>query len=162
MLSPGSRCALRTAMLVGLLAMLVGACGGASESSQRRAGIYAAVIRALVPADDITDSVEHTVFVGTRLEKGLPLDLQAELLRELEEFDDLRFVDAPAEAIDEAVDGQPVRNEGVYVEFGVVPDRGTVARVDALVYADEDDRERSSFRVEKVGTQWTVVDREPL
>lgn len=141
--------------LIGVVAsLLLAACGDAEPGSEREADIYAAVIRALVPPDDDTTRVTKEVFIGGG-DGGVPLDLQADVLQELGEYERLRFVDDRAEAVEEDPP-HLVRNHGVYLEIGAIPERGTRVDVDALRYVDDDNRERLRVRVVRVAGAWTV------
>jgi hypothetical protein len=119
--------------------------------------VYAAVVRGLVPPENEDDrSVSRHVFVGETPDP-VPLDLQADILAELDEYENLRFVDDPSEAIDEDPP-RPVKNEGVYLEFRDVPESGRVRIVDLLRYVDEDDSEPLRVVVEESGGTWSLVE----
>lgn len=143
--------------LIGVAAsLLLAACGDAAPGSEREADIYAAVIRALVPPDDDATMVTREVFIGSG-DEGVPLDLQADVLQELNEYEGLRFVDDRAEAVEDAPP-RLVHNQGVYLEIGPIPERGTRLEVDALRYLDEEHQQRLRLDVTRTAGAWTVGD----
>jgi hypothetical protein len=117
------------------------------------------VIRGLVPPEKEDDtSVSRYVFVG-QIPEAVPLDLQADILAELENYENIRFVDDRAEAVD---DDPPhvVKNEGVYLEFRDVPETGRRRTVDVLRYVDEDHQEEMQVTVEDTSGTWAVTGAE--
>jgi hypothetical protein len=102
--------------------------------------------------------VAREVFVGTPSDVSISLELQAAMLAALDEYDTVRFVDEPSEAIDEDAAGHVVRNGGVYLELGRVPDAGTVVRIRVLRYVDVDDESTLTLRLERSGGEWRVTD----
>jgi hypothetical protein len=144
-----------------LVVVLFGACSRSSSSGDREAQIVAASVRALVPPEDDETKVTRAVFVGPPGTEGrASLDLQADVLKELDEFESLRFVDDRAEAI-ESEPPRAVHSDGVYLEVGPVPDTGSRVTVPALRYVDRKHQQRLRLHVAKSGSTWTVtsVDR---
>src|SRR5262245_57136691 len=137
-----SRIASSTALLTLVAAVLFGACSDTSSSGDREAKIVAASIRALVLPEDDETKVTRAVFVGSPATEGrASLDLQADVLKELDEFESLRFVDDR----DEAISDKPpraVHSDGVYLEIGPVPESGSRVTVPATRYIDRHHRRR--------------------
>ncbi|HEX5097084.1 MAG TPA: hypothetical protein VFX21_13750 [Acidimicrobiia bacterium] len=138
-------------------ALLFGACSDSSPSGDREAKIVAAAIRALVlPTNDET-KVTRTVFVGAPEQPGrVSLDLQADVLNELDEFESLRFVDARAEAIEDDL-SRRVHGDGVYLEIGPVPETGSRIVVPALHYLDRNHQSRLRLHMARSGSTWSVT-----
>jgi hypothetical protein len=145
-------------MLVAVVgAVLFGACGDSSSSGDREAQIVAAAVRALVRPEDDETKVTRAVFIGAPDERSrASLDLQADVLKELDEFESLRFVDDREEAIS---DKQPraVHSDGVYLEIGPVPETGSRITVPAFRYIDRNHQRRLRLHMAKSGTTWTVT-----
>ena len=142
-----------------LVAGAVSSCGDSSPTSTRDADIYAAIVRALVPPEDDETKVTREVYVGSGAD-GVSLDVQADVVQELDEYERIRFVDEQAEAVDDEPP-MAVHNGGVYLELGDIPERGTTVRVDARRYVSEDDDERLTVTVERAGGTWGVADVVP-
>ena len=119
-------------------------CSSSSRTTHNEAGIYAAVIRAAVPPETDDDDVSREIFVWH--DGGVPLELQAGILQELEEYERVRFIDDPEEAIETEAPNS-VRNDGVYLEFTDLRQTGERARVDVLRYVDEADRDELLVRL---------------
>jgi hypothetical protein len=87
--------------------------------------------------------------------------VQADVLKELEEFESLRFVDDREEAIS---DKQPraVHSDGVYLEIGPVPEAGSRIIVPAFRYTDRNHQRRLRLHMTRSGSTWTVTSIEGL
>jgi hypothetical protein len=149
-----SRAALGGVVAATVVLALFSACGRSSPSTNRESEIYAAAIRALVPPEIDEEDVSREVFVGQR-DGTIPISLQSDILQELTDFDHLRFVDEPAEAIDRDPP-RAVKNEGVYLEFRDVVAEPRTARVRVLRYVDADDRRDFVLDLERSGGIWST------
>jgi hypothetical protein len=134
---------------------MLSACRESSSSTNRESEIYAAAIRALVPPEADEEHVSREVFVGQRNDT-IPIGLQSDILQDLREFDHLRFVDEPAEAIDRDPP-VAVKNGGVYLEFREVVAGPRTARIRVLRYVDADDRRDLVIDLERSGGVWSTA-----
>jgi hypothetical protein len=151
----------RSAWLAAVIALasglFVAACDRASPDDDREAKVIAASVRALVPPQDDEDKVTRDVFLGSPTEGAVALDLQADVLQDLKEYESFRFVDDRSEAIEEDPP-RAVHNDGVYLEIGPIPTTGSRITVPALRYTDEDHQERLDLDLRRTGTRWAVTD----
>jgi len=146
----------------------VGSCGAeGGRSVERGAEVYAAAIRALVSEppghpDIGAEQRDRVVYAGPLGEKvDISLEVQVAVVEELEEFATIRFVDSRNEAIDDDEQGKPVREDGVLLLLGRIPD-GRSPSVEATRYVDVDRDARFRLTVERSGETWTVVDVESI
>lgn len=130
-------------------------CGDSSPATASEAEIYAVVVRTLVPPENDEETVTRDVFVG-REDDSVPLDVQAEVLQELSEYEHIRFVDERNEAIDDDPP-MPVHNDGVYVEVRSLNQGSQTAYVRVLRYIDENDQAEVELDLERVGGVWSVT-----
>jgi hypothetical protein len=151
-----SRIAASTVFLALAGAVLLGACSDSSPSADREAQIVAAAVRALVPPSDDETTVTRDVFVGGDEDTRASLTVQADVLKELDEFESIRFVDDRSEAISDTPP-HAVHSDGVYLEVGPVPKTGSRITVPALRYIDRDDQDRLRLRLARSGATWTVT-----
>lgn len=104
------------------VAVLLAGCGQGTDRREDAAGeIYAAAIRWLV--DDARPAGPTTgerVFVEAVDGAVIPLPVQVDVVNRLEETLAVRFIDSRQEAIDTALPGDPVREEGILVGLGAV------------------------------------------
>ncbi len=129
-------------------------CSSPSRTTHSEAGIYAAVIRATVPPENGEgDDVTREIFVWR--EPAVPLELQASILQELDEYERVRFIDDPEEAI-EADAPMAVRNDGVYLEFTALQATQQEAHVDVLRYFDEARQDELVVVLVRSGGAWSV------
>jgi len=128
----------RGASVVALVILV--ACGSASPSSgqARAAAVYSAVIEWVV--GPVAPDETPTVYVLPRDGHQLSLEVQTEVINALAPLAKLRFIDEQDEALvddDEAPDGAGpplVRDEGILLRLGPVPERGNRVRVDVDRY----------------------------
>jgi hypothetical protein len=156
------------AVAVVLLALVVAACStfgdARSEEQDRAAQVYEAVVRWFILAASSDD--KPVVFVEPRGEGSvIGLSVQSELIRAVDDVADVRFIDARDEALEEDDEGQlHVRDGGLLLRFGPVPETGTPVDVDVdrFVRSEGEDQEvvyeSLRFTVEDEGESWGVVD----
>jgi len=154
-------------MTIALLALLLtAACGDDDAPAQpdpveREIAVYVATIRALVVDADPgaeADGPAGVVYVASRDEQPIGVDVQAGVVVELDGWATIRFVDTDEEAIDSADPAAPVRDEGLLLGLGSVPD----GAFEVEVYADRyDGPERTivyAVRLRRVGANWTLAE----
>jgi hypothetical protein len=144
----------------------LGSCGSeATPDTERNAEVYAAVIRALAAQapPDVTgnEERERVIFVGPLDEESpISLEVQAATLEHFENAETIRFVDHREEAIDSELPEAPVRDDGMLILLGTVPD-GAAPSVDAELYLDRDDVTRFTATAQRRDGDWTVLTLEP-
>jgi hypothetical protein len=143
-------------------ALAVGSCGSEDKpTTERDAGVYAAVIRALAPEEpgDLgteVDELDPTVYVGPLDDDvEISLEVQVAVVDDLEDFATVTFVDSSDEAIDDTKEGEPVLKNGVLLLLSAVPTEPSPS-IGAERYSDLDDAARYRVTVEKSGGEWTV------
>lgn len=145
------------------LTVALPSCGDDAPDTPRAGRVYAAVVRAMVPVLEGDEQVSRDIYVAAVDEaEPIPIGVQAETVEQLDEYSNVRFVDARDEAIATDEPDAPVRNEGVLVVVGSVPERGDEVRIDVERYVDERDDESYRLTVAQVGTRWEVVDPPPI
>src|SRR5436190_13221461 len=120
---------MRPVRLLLLSAVLTGAalagCGDDKPKAPEKAstsGVYAAVIRSLLlPALPDQELKDRRVFVVARAGVKVNLDVQANVVRFLEDDAKVQWVDDPDEALMGDEVGAPVRSDGIVVGVGPVP-----------------------------------------
>jgi hypothetical protein len=151
----------RTLVLAAVIAVLVTACtGGGSNTSDRRAAIYSAVIRAVLadtPHPKI--SKDTSVFVVAAHERSpISLEVQADIVAELHELATIRFVDHRVEAIDDSNPNRPVKNNGVLITLGKIPSGANPVTVNAGRYLNATDTVTYRVTVKRTKTEWKPID----
>lgn len=161
---PGRRLGAPVAcLLAAVLVLLVPlACsdGEGSGGTDRRVEIYGLVMdwlleRERFPADPGEEPDETpTVFVD-HLNRSIDLDVQVGLVGRFEGEFELRFVDALSEAVDDSDPEAPVRNDGVLVGLGMIPEEPPYL-VRAEVYRERGDLDAYRFELVPSGEDWVM------
>ncbi len=142
------------------LVLMTASCGSgqSGDAVDRASAIYAIVIRAVVskPAP-LPEPLDMPVFVVAGERATLSLEVQAAVADELHEFATIRFVDEASQAVDVDEPGRPVREHGVLVTLGEIPDRGDVVTVEAERYERADATLDYRVRVELTDSTWTTT-----
>ena len=138
-------------VLIISLAAGVAACAGTSVSEERDAAVYAAVVRWF--ATDLDPATP--IFLDGQ--DGIEIDLvvQAGVLRLLEGFEVVRFIDTLSEAVDETVPGSPVRAMGIFVRLGSISGDQQVS-VTAARYISEDETATYVFTLSRRQGEWEI------
>ena len=138
--------------LVLVIAAGATACVTTSATEERDAAVYAAVVRwfgaGLDPAT--------TIFLDSQDDTQIDLVVQVEVLRLLEGFEVVRFIDTLNEAIDETVAGAPVRDMGIFVRLGSISGDRTVS-VAASRYISGDETTGYVFTFTRRQGEWELV-----
>jgi hypothetical protein len=141
-------------------AALLGGCGdGTSAEEGSIADLYSAAIRWLVEDGSEGESpAPERVFIEAVGEEGIPLEVQAEVVTQLKDVISVRFIDAREEAIVFEEPGDPIREDGVLLGLGDVPDidRSPV-RLYADRYRDVYDVVAYELLLERRGGTWQVT-----
>jgi hypothetical protein len=134
----------------------------------RSAGIYAAVISALIAGgytnydpwppvtyiDATARSSAGPVAVKDVVTRPIPVEVQHRIGAALAAHTEVQFVDDPQSVI------QPdsrVRDHGVLVTLAPVPPAGRPVRIGARSYVGNLGRKSCTFIVDRAGTQWQVT-----
>ena len=185
------------AAAVGALALLSG-CGDDEKNvsaAERDPAIYSTVLREMVlaeipptgAADGDDSGALPILYVSGADGESVAVDVQAEVVKNLKDEAEIRFVDVPEDALvtDDESDGsgdggegdgsgnggttvsttvgdEPVQDDGVLTIFGPLPEDGTTVQVDVEIYRNStDDR---SYVVTLAGSQakWVIRSVEPV
>ena len=150
----------RTFVLTATVAVVVAACtSGGSNTSDRPAAIYSAVIRAvLADTSNPKISSDTSVFVVALHERSpIPLEVQADIVEELHELATIRFVDHRVEAIDESSPNRPVNDDGVLISLGKIPSGANTVTVNAGRYLNATDTVTYRVTLKRAKTQWKPI-----
>ena len=144
------------AVLLGLCA-LVASCTDLSPSKERASDVYVAVIRWFAAEQQADEPVK--VFVEPRGEgSSINLDVQAEVVTAVEDVAQVRFIDGRDEALEDLGDGVlTVRDGGILLAFGPVPNDAADVDVEVDQYVDETMVRTYRFVLRRDGEQWVVA-----
>jgi hypothetical protein len=143
-----------------LLAVSMGltACTTSSpiEGTARNAAVVEQVIRSIVEDEPTEPDVMPVVYVVGG-ETSISIDVQASVAASLVNEMDIRFADERAEAIDESLEQAPVRDAGVLLVIGKVPNEGR--RIDVLAerYRAVDDVDNVVVSLRWREPEWSVT-----
>ena len=122
------------------------------------ASAYAAALAPFMPVADPEE--QPNVFVAP-FEETLALELQVAIIELLGEGYDVKFVDDPATAVDADAVGRPVRDDGLLIVLGTIPnDPPYVVRVEE--YHREDDVSAQLVTLVWRTDHWEVASEEPV
>jgi hypothetical protein len=144
-----------TAVTVATLA----GCGSSSDAEDSRpADVYVATIQRVLADESPSNGTDElpVVYVVPLGENAIDATVQAEVAGDLREAADVRFADERSEALDEDEPGQPVRDDGLLIAIGDVPERGNPVEVEVEIYRSEADSSSRLFTVSRRGSHWTV------
>lgn len=142
-------------------AVVVGGCGdddGGTRPGQ--ADAYVVVLDWLLDRPEAgfgEDCGDDVVFVESIGSDQIPLEVQVDLIDHYADEVELRFIDAREEAVDQAVDSEPVRNHCVLIGLGIVPD-GAVIEVRGELYQTQHHVLGFRFDLAAGGQRWSMLD----
>jgi hypothetical protein len=144
--------------LVGVSAVAICACGGDDDPQPVAvdASTYVAAIDEFLPPS--ADPEERpVVFIVPVADESLALETQVAVIDALAETHDVRFVDDPAAAVDDGIEGEPTRDGGTLLGVGVVTavEPHTI-RVE--VYRERGEVEAHLVTVAVRGERWVAID----
>jgi hypothetical protein len=161
-------------LAVGLGALAaIGSCGGDGDevsSAERDAGVYEVVLRNLVLADLPPKADEDplpVVYVVGADGTTVPVDIQVNVVKPLKDEAEIRFVDARGDAVlDEAPEGddreEPVRDNGVLVTFGALPETGSTIEVEVDIYSSVGDERAYNVTLAGGPSRWQIRSAAPI
>ena len=143
-------------MLVGLLSVAV-SCTDLSPSKERASDVYVTVIRWF--AEQNAGEAPLKVFVEPRGEgSSINVDVQAEVVTAVEDVAAVRFIDARDEALVDNGEGVLiVRDNGVLIAFGPVPNDAADVTLELDQYVDETTVRTFRFALSRSGGQWVIA-----
>ena len=154
--------------LVAVATLGVAACNddiaAPTDPNRRLVEIYAATIQAVAthsrPDLAEQESIDKVVYLASREGVTIDINVQAGIVVELEDWATIRFIDAIEEAIETGEPDAPVRDDGVLLGLGSIPEGVASVSVSADRY--EGDSHLTVFDVElaRRAGEWSVV--EPL
>ncbi|MGY6502714.1 MAG: hypothetical protein ACXIVQ_17690 [Acidimicrobiales bacterium] len=131
------------------------------DPNARLTNIYAATIRSVVTFErpDLTldEPIEPVVFVSPREDVEIGLDVQAGVVIALENWATIRFIDEIDEAIDRNEPDGIVRDGGMLIGLGPVPDGTSNVTVGADRYERADEMMVFELQVQRRSGTWSVT-----
>jgi len=125
----------------------------------RTAAVYESILDWMLDEEggiDSGDRPEWVMFVATRSEEPIDIDVQVAVVEALDPRIFVRFIDERTEAVDADSDDEPVRDDGILVGLGAVPREGDSVEVYADRYRDSDDVEAWHMTVHRSGDSWEL------
>ncbi len=143
------------AVLVGLCCFAA-ACTDLSPSKERASEVYATIIRSF--AEDSDGEPPLKVFIEPRGEgSSINVDVQAEVITAVEDVAEVRFIDARDEALEDTGDGVlVVRDGGILLAFGPVPNDAADVTVEVDQYLDGTSVRTHRFVMRRSGEVWLM------
>jgi len=140
--------------------VLAGGCaGGTSAEDGSVAAAYQVAVEWLVEeGGDPGAPLPERVFIEAVGEDGIPLEVQAELVNELQDLMAVRFIDAREEAIELTEPGDPIREGGVLLGLGDVDADRSPVRLYADRYRDVHDVVAYELLLERRGRTWRLAE----
>jgi hypothetical protein len=151
----------------------VGSCGGDDDhvsAAERDAGVYEVVLRDLVLSDLPPTADEDplpVVYVFGAEGTTIPVDIQVNVVKPLKDEAEIRFVDAREDAVlDEVPEGddreEPVRDNGVLVTFGALPETGSTIEVEVDIYASVGEERAYDVTLAGGPSRWKIRSAAPV
>lgn len=142
----------------------VSSCGQDADDPETGDGRTAAVYESILdwmldeePGITADAKPEWVMFVGSRSEGQVGLDVQVAVAEALESRIFVRFIDERSEAVDVDSDSEPVRDGGLLVGLGAVAEDGESVEVYVDRYRDAGDIEAWLVTARHAGETWDIV-----
>ncbi len=146
------------------IAVTLAACDTADDDPTagdgREAAVYESILGWVLDDEPVAvadERPEWTMFVASRFEAPIGVDVQALVVEALDERVVVRFIDARAEAVDEGQEDLPVRADGLLVGLGAVPPEGDRIGVYVDRYRNVGDVQAWEVTVRRAGVKWEVA-----
>jgi len=133
---------------------------GALAGDERAAAVYEVILDRLIadePGIGGEEQADWVLFVATRSEEVIDIDVQVGVVAALEPAVEVRFIDDQTEAIDTELEDQPVRDLGLLVGLGAVPPDGDTVEVYADRYRNANQIAAWQFTVSLVEGSWELT-----
>ena len=140
-------------------AVQTGCSGSAGDAVSRDAQVYVATIRDVLaeqPPPEEPDVLPLVYVVGVG-EHDIPADVQAEVLGELDGDADIKFADQRSDVVLENDEEAPVRDDGVLIAVGDLPQDVDPVELNVEIYRSEEEWSKVVLTVERRSSQWTVT-----
>jgi hypothetical protein len=143
--------------LVGVASLLL-SCGEATaiEGTARRSAVIEQLIREIVGDEPVEPETGPVVYV-LGVDGTISIEVQASVAASLVDDIDVRFADERSEAIVEVSDEQVVRDDGILLVIGDIPEEGRTIDVEVERYRSLDDRDRVVVSLRWRDPEWTVT-----
>lgn len=128
-----------------------------TEGDGREAAVYELILDWVLAGEPAAADDEPTVFVASRHEQPIDVEVQALIVEAMDERAEVRFVDERAEAVVDGEDGLPVHDGGVLVGLGAVPPDGDRVEVYVDRYRRADDVVAWDVTVQRRGESWQLA-----
>lgn len=130
-----------------------------SDEGSRKVDVLVVSIRDVVGAPPAADSREAlpVVYVVGVGEHEVAATVQSDVADQLQDEVDVRFADGRDEAIETGETDQPVRDSGVLLMVGDVPEEGNPVDVPIEIYRSELDTSTVVFTVAERASTWVVT-----
>jgi hypothetical protein len=152
--------------LVALLLLTATSCtddaNGSADPNQRLIDIYAVAIQTVAvherPDFSGQDELDVVVYVAGREGVDIALDVQLGVVLALEDWASIRFIDEFDEAIASGEPDQPVRDGGVLIGLGDVPDGTASVELIADRYERAGQLMAFDLTLRRRSGEWSVVE----
>lgn len=142
----------------------IASCGSGADDPAagdgRTAAVYGSILDWMLdeePGLSIDQKPEWVLFVGSRSEGQVDLDVQVAVVEALERRIFVRFIDERSEAVEVDSENEPVRDGGLLVGLGALAEQGESVDVYVDRYRDAGDVEAWLVTVRRAGTTWGIV-----
>lgn len=105
----------------------------------------------------VVDGELPVVYVVRMGEQKLAATVQAEVIEAMHDTVDVRFADLRDEAIQADQPDLPVKDAGVMLLVGDIPDEGSRVDLPIEVYVDATDRRAAVLAVARSGAEWAIT-----
>jgi len=149
-------------ILVAALVFALTACNGGqsdavADSDDREVGVYTVVLDWLIEgAVAVGEEDAADLFVASRAEAPIDVDVQVMLVDSFTEKVPLRFVDGWSEAVLEEEPDRPILDGSMMVGLGAVDPEGDVVEIYADRYFSESRAEAWIVTLELSGESWQI------
>lgn len=147
-----------------LLVAAVGSCGSSTDepetADERAAAVYQSILGWVLDEElgaSVDEAPEWVLFVGSRSETPVDLDVQVAVVAALEPRVFVRFIDERSEAVEVDNEQEPVRESGMLVGLGAVPEDGETIEVYVDLYRHAGDVEAWLVKLRRVRTRWEIA-----
>ena len=133
---------------------------GADAGDDRAASVYRPILEWILdgePGIGGDEPADWVLFVASRSESVIDIDVQAAVYADLEEVVEVRFIDDRAEAVDDELENRPVRDLGLLIGLGAVPPEGSTIEVYADRYREVGEVDAWQFTVSRPDGSWELV-----
>lgn len=148
---------------LGLVVVGAACAGGADDPASgegRTAAVYETVLGWMLddePDVGLDQKPEWALFVVSRSEDEIDLDVQVAVVDALDHRVFVRFIDERSEAVEADSDDESVRDGGLLIGLGAVTEEGDTVELYADRYRDGGDVDAWLITLERAGARWEIV-----